>query len=315
MNYNSKHKQSGVALITAVLIVALAVVASISIAESYQLNFRRTVTAFNSGQAWSYAKGAEEWAMAILARDLEDNGGYDGHDEAWWNNGEPLVFPLPGGFIEGQLEDVQGKLNVNALIKAGEPDPVMFKRFERLFASLEINIGLVGAIQDWIDADQNFTGADGAEADIYIGLEPPYLPADQPMQDISELRLVHGIDEETYNKLLLHITALPSDSVLNLNTASANVLESLGQNIPQGLGEEIVSEREDNPFRQPNEFVNILTERGLTADINDGTVGVGSSYFILNTKSVIGSSQVKMVSMIHRGGGNNIKVVKRSQNL
>ena len=69
MNFKSKKKQSGVALITAVLIVALAVVASVSIAENYQLNFRRTVTAFNSGQAWSYAKGAEEWAMAILARD------------------------------------------------------------------------------------------------------------------------------------------------------------------------------------------------------------------------------------------------------
>jgi general secretion pathway protein K len=315
MSHRSKHKQSGVALITAVLIVALAVVASISIAENYQLNFRRTVTAFNSGQAWSYAKGAEEWAMAILARDLKDNGGYDAHDEAWWNNGEPLIFPLPGGLIEGKLEDVQGKLNVNLLMKAGKPDPVMYKRFERLFASLGINIGLVGAIQDWIDVDQNFTGADGAEADIYIGLEPPYLPADQPMQDISELRLVHGIDEETYNKLLPHITALPSDSVLNLNTASANVLESLGQNIPQGLGEKIVAERVDKPFKQPNEFVNILAQRGLTADINDGTVGVGSNYFILNTKCVIGSSQVKMVSMIHRGGGNNLKVVKRSQKL
>ena len=315
MNYRSTHKQSGVALITAVLIVALAVVASISIAENYQLNFRRTVTAFNSGQAWSYAKGAEEWAMAILARDLKDNGGYDAHDEAWWNNGDPLVFPLPGGLIEGKLDDVEGKLNVNLLIKSGKPDPVMYKRFERLFASLGVNIGLVGAIQDWVDADHDFTGADGAEADIYIGLEPPYLPADQPMQDISELRLVHGIDEETYYKLLSHITALPNDSVLNLNTASANVLESLGQNIPQGLGEEIVSEREDKPFKQPNEFVKLLTERGLTADINDGAVGVGSNYFILNTKCVIGSSQVKMVSMIHRGGGNNLKVVKRSQKL
>lgn len=315
MNFKSKNKQSGVALITAVLIVALAVVASISIAENYQLNFRRSVTAFNSGQAWSYAKGAEEWAMAILARDLEDNGGHDGFDEAWWNNGEPLVFPLPGGFIEGKLEDVQGKLNVNLLIKAGKPDPVMFKRFERLFASLEINTGLVGAVQDWIDVDQNFTGADGAEADIYIGLEPPYLPADQLMQDISELRLVHGIDEETYYKLLPHVTALPSNTVLNLNTASANVLESLGLNIPQGVGEELVAEREDKPFKSPIDFAKHPRLQGITLDINDGTVGVGSNYFILNTKSVIGSSQVKMVSMIHRGGGNNLTVVKRSQKL
>jgi len=318
MNFKSKNKQSGVALITAVLIVALAVVASVSIAENYQLNFRRTVTAFNSGQAWSYAKGAEEWAMAILARDLKDNGGYDAHDEAWWNNGEPLIFPLPGGLIEGKLEDVQGKLNVNLLLKAGKPNPVMYKRFERLFASLGVNVGLVGAIQDWVDADQDFTGSDGAESDIYIGLEPPYLPADQAMQDISELRLVHGIDEKTYNLLIQYITALPSESLLNLNTAPALVLESLDINIPQGAGEDLVSDREDKPYKQINDFITHPRLQGivtLSASINDGNNAVSSNYFLLNTKCVIGNSQVKMVSMIHRGAGNNLKVVKRSQKL
>ncbi len=319
MNSTSKNKQSGVALITAVLIVALAVVASVSIAESYELNFRRTITAFNSGQAWSYAKGAEEWAKAILARDQKDNT-YDAYDvdNSWWNNGQPLVFPLPDGYIEGKLEDAQGKLNVNALISGNKVDPKIYKRFERLFNSLGIDPTLVGAIKDWIDVDQEFTGSGGAEADIYIGLEPPYLPADQLMEDISELRLVHGIDEDIYNQLLPHVTALPADTALNLNTASALVLESLDENIPPGVGEELVSDRNDKPFKQPNDFVshpslkNIVT---LKNSINDGPVGVGSDYFLLNTKCVIGDSQVKMVSMIKRGKGNNLNIVKRSQKL
>ncbi|MGH1536990.1 MAG: type II secretion system minor pseudopilin GspK [Gammaproteobacteria bacterium] len=319
MNSTSKNKQSGVALITAVLIVALAVVASVSIAESYELNFRRTITAFNSGQAWSYAKGAEEWAKAILARDQKDNT-YDAYDvdNSWWNNGQPLVFPLPDGYIEGKLEDAQGKLNVNALISGNKVDPKIYKRFERLFNSLGIDPALVGAIKDWIDVDQEFTGSGGAEADIYIGLEPPYLPADQLMEDISELRLVHGVDEDIYNQLLPHVTALPADTPLNLNTASALVLESLDENIPPGVGEELVSDRNDKPFKQPNDFVshpslkNIVT---LKNSINDGPVGVGSDYFLLNTKCVIGDSQVKMVSMIKRGKGNNLNIVKRSQKL
>ena len=76
---NALNKQSGVALITAVLIIALAVTAAVTIAANYQLNFHRTENAFNSGQAWAYAKGAEEWAMAILARDQKDNT-HDGYD-------------------------------------------------------------------------------------------------------------------------------------------------------------------------------------------------------------------------------------------
>ncbi len=320
MKLKSRNKESGVALITAVLIIAIAVVASVSIAENYELNFRRTVTAFNSGQAWSYAKGAEEWAMAILARDQENNT-YDAYDDNnyWWNKGVPLEFLLPGGYIKGNIDDAQGKLNVNALMQGDKVDPKIYKRFERLFNSLGIDAALVGAIKDWIDIDQDFTGSGGAEADIYIGLESPYLPADQPMEDISELRLVHGIDEETYNLLLPHITALPTDTPLNLNTASALVLESLDENIPPGTGEELVSDRKEEPYKNLSDFTshpslrNIVT---LSANINaDNSTDVQSKYFLLNTKCVIGDSQVKMISMIHRGGGNTLNVVKRSQKL
>jgi general secretion pathway protein K len=314
--YLGKGKQSGVAVITAVLVLALAATAAISISANYQLNMRRTENAFNSGQAWAYAKGAEEWAMAILARDQKDSPGYDGFDEAWWNNDEPLVFPLPGGLIEGKLEDAQGKLNVNLLKQGSTLNAGMKVRFERLFAKLDISPGLVCAIIDWIDSDLDPECSEGAEADIYSSLDAPYLPADQPMSDISELRLVHGITEEMYFKLLPHITALSDvNTPLNVNTASAEVLETLGPNIPSGVGQELVEEREEKPFKQPQDLVNNLNQRGLTADINNSPIAMGSNYFLLNTKCVIGNSQVKMVSMIHRGGGNNLTVVKRSQNL
>ena len=311
---NLVNKQSGVALITAVLIIALAVTAAVTIAANYQLTFHRTENAFNSGQAWAYAKGAEEWAMAILARDQKDNthDGYD-VDNAWWNNGEPLLFPLPNGFIEGQLEDAQGKLNVNLLLDGDKSNPDVRKAFERLFTNLNINPGLVCAVIDWIDADVNPACPDGAEADIYSGLEVPYLPSDQPMQDISELRLVHGITQEMYEILLPHVTALPINAVLNLNTASAEVLETLGPNITQGTGKELVEFRVDNPFKSIADLKKVPSMQNVTFDFNK--YGFATDHFLLNTKCVIGESQVKMTSMIHRGAGNNLKVVKRSQNI
>jgi general secretion pathway protein K len=303
MKYPSRNKQGGVALITAVLIVSLAVIASVSIAENYELNFRRTVTAFNSGQAWSYAKGAEEWAMAVLARDAENNN-YDAYDvdNAWWNNGQPLVFPLPSGRIEGQLEDAQSKLNVNLLKQGNTVNTVMKNRFERLFSNLDISPGLVCAIIDWIDSDNsNPECSEGAEADVYSRLEAPYLPADQPMSDISELRLIHGFTDEMYFKLLPHITALTDlNAPLNINTASAEVLETLGPNIPPGVGQELVEERDDKHFSNPQQFVNSLTQRGLTADIQNSPIAIESNHFLLNTRCVIGNSQVKMVRIIKR---------------
>ncbi len=136
-----------------------------------------------------------------------------------------------------------------------KPDPLVRKTFEILFTNLNINPGLVCAIIDWIDADVNPACPDGAEVDIYTGLEVPYLPSDQPMQDISELRLVHGITDDIYTSLLPHLTALPdNNAVLNLNTASAQVLESLGKNISPGTGEELVEYRSDKPFKNINDI-------------------------------------------------------------
>ncbi len=307
------NQQSGVAVITAVLILALATTAAVAIAAEYQLNMRRSDNAFSSSQAWAYAKGAEQWTMAILARDQEDNT-YDGFDEPWWNNNQSTTFPLPNGYIEGKIEDAQGKLNVNSLMDGNAINPVMRRRIEQLFVVLEIEPSLVEAIIDWIDGDRTFAGPNGAEYDIYQGLEDPYLPADQPMNDISELRMIHGFSQEIYDKVSPHLTALPSNIVLNLNTASAEVLASLDPNLTIQVSKEMVDERIEDPYQQLNDFIKHAQEHGVTVNETQG-ITTQSSYFDLHTKAVIGKSQVKMVSTIYRGAGNNLKVLKRSQKL
>lgn len=306
-------KQSGVAVITAVLVLAIAATAAATIAANHQLDIRRTENSITSSQAWSYAKGAEQWAKAILARDAK-NSSYDALDEEWAI--ELLPFPLPGGSIEGKIEDAQGKLNLNSLVEEDDkPNPIAKQRVSRLLASLDINPNLVEAIIDWIDRNPNPAGSDGAERDIYRGLENPYFPADQPMADISELRLVRGFDQEIYDKLLDHVTALPGDAKLNLNSASAEVLSSLNPKITPALANDLVKEREDEPYKQAVDFLRhpLLQAQNITLD----TLGldVNSNYFNLTTKAVIGKSHVKLTSTIHRLGANNLKVVKRSQKL
>lgn len=304
------YKQRGVAAITAILVLAIAATAATTIAANYQLDMRRTENMINSNQAWAYAKGAEQWTKAILARDLEDSS-YDGLDEDWAIELPP--FELPGGYIIGKIEDAQGKINLNSLIKNNKVDETMKQRVSRLLNLLELNPGLVDAIIDWIDADVNPAGPDGAERDIYIGLEFAYLPADQLMADISELRLVKGFDQETYNKILPHVTALPPEVTLNLNTASAEVLASLSTNITLGLANDLVEDREEDPYEQPIDFLRHPILQGITIDALN--LSVASNYFDLTTKAVIGNSKVKLTSTIHRSGGNSLKVVKRSQKI
>lgn len=310
----SKTKQAGVAVITAMLVLAIAATAAISIAENYQLDFRRSENTITNSQAWAYAKGAEQWAMAILARDGNDNS-YDGLDEPWWNNDQSITFPIPGGFIEGKIADAQGKLNLNELVEGDKVNEAMKQRVSRLFVLLDINPNLVGAIIDWIDTDINPTGFDGAERDIYIGLKFAYLPADQSMADVSELRLIRGFDQEIYDKLTPHVTALPNNAALNVNTASAEVLASLHPKITLELANEIVEDREDGPYKQAVDFLRhpFLQTQSITIDTFG--LSVSSNYFDLDTKAVIGKSKVRLTSTIHRPSGDRLRVVKRSQRL
>ena len=315
-NLSISTKQSGVALITAIFIVAIATTAATTIAANYHFDMRRTENMQSNAQALAYAKGAEQWAMAILARDLEDST-HDSLDEDW-----AVVlpaFPLPGGGIEGNMEDAQGKLNINALLLDNDPnvpnqvDPDMLARFSRLFELLEIDPGLVDRIVDYLDEDIIFFGTNGAEQDIYIGLDNPYRPADQYIKDVSELRLVFGIEAEIYEKILPHVTALPRQATLNLNSASAYVLASLEQNIDLALAQQLIEDREENPYLKLSDFLNhsLLTQGSF--NIKSNGLNVQSEYFTLITRAYIANSEVEMISLIHRKSGNDLNIVKRTK--
>ncbi|MCM5063369.1 general secretion pathway protein GspK, partial [Escherichia coli] len=68
---------------------------------------------------------------------------------------------------------------------------------------------------------------------------PPYLAANQPMQDVSELRLIRGIDARLYRKLLPYVCVLPtSDLSVNVNTlldSQAPLLAALFLTKPNSL--------------------------------------------------------------------------------
>ncbi|MGI9286223.1 MAG: general secretion pathway protein GspK, partial [Pseudomonadales bacterium] len=71
-------------------------------------------------------------------------------------------------------------------------------------------------------------GFSGAEDDYYADLDIPYRAGNRPMLSASELRLVKGMTPELYQALLPHIVALPPGTAININTATVNVLRSMG---------------------------------------------------------------------------------------
>lgn len=226
MNAHHAGRQRGVALITALLILALCTTAAVFLTHQHELSIRRTGNIITGNQAYLYALGGEALAMSVLNYDRK-NTQFDALNEEWAMETVPL--PVDGGFIQGTLSDAQGRFNLNNLVQNGKVEPVWVERFQQMLAYFGLQPGLAAAVIDWMDPDQSASGPFGAEDDYYAGLVPPYRAANAPMKTLSELRLIRGFNGiKDLDLLLKHLVVLPEPTAINVNTASREVLISLG---------------------------------------------------------------------------------------
>jgi general secretion pathway protein K len=299
--------QRGIALLTAILVLTLAVIAATSIAANHHLSIKRTENTVFGSQVWSYLHGGEAWAKVVLARDIDDNNGYDHASEAWAT--ELPALPLPGGYISGKIVDEQGKINVNNLVSGAEIDALTRIRLETLFTLREHDPSLVQAIIDWMDPDVEAIPPNGAEDDYYTGLEYPYLTANQPMQHISELRLVKGFTQEIYDDISPYLTALPANTAINVNTAPVDVLASVIPNLGIEAAKNIIEERDEEAFSNLQEFFTHPLIKDTT--VNPQALSTESSFFTLSSEIKVGNSFIKNKSIINRISNSNITVISR----
>ena len=307
----SMFRQQGVALVTALLVVALATVAAVAMATRFQVDMRRTGNLLNGEQAYAYAMAAESWAYVILRRDRADNK-HDALDEDWSTALPPI--PVEGGFVNGQVEDLQGRFNVNNLVgNEGSVDTVQLDYYKRLLEILDLEPALAPALQDWIDADINATFPDGAEDDEYLLADLPYRAGNRPLVDISELRLVKGYTPEVLVVLEPHITALPELTIININTATPEVLQALHAELDESDVQQLIAardaEQDGEPFTDKKAFLAHEALAGLELAID---VGVQSDWFNVQTDVSVGRGQARLESRILRGE-NGLQVVSRTR--
>ena len=307
MNFSRILNMKGVALITVMLILALATILAVSMTSRQQLDIHRSANIFNFEQAFQYVLGAELWAKQILKRDREDNKTDSFKDD--WAMVLPAL-PVEGGEIKGQLEDLQARFNINNLVQEGKPQKLYIERFKRLLRNLELNEDLSLVLVDWMDSNEE-VGFLGAEDNEYLNLSPAYRTANQSMEDVSELLLVKGVDYETYEKLRPFISVLKSNVAINVNTASAEVLSRIVKDITLEDAKSIVEERKKDTFSKLEDFLQhpLLKQK----KINTEGLSVSSNHFQLNSTSQIERISIEYSSILHRENDGAVMLLKRSR--
>ncbi len=331
------RRQRGVALIIALVLVALATILATKLTFDGFIERRRTIGVLAAEQALHFGFGAEALAADVLAQDLQNSGQQTTLAAPWAQPTQPLpITPQddpegePIGTLQGQLEDMQGRFNLNNLARviqgsgtaggaaagaaalAVVQDPQPLEQFQRLLVAVGVEPKWAAIARDWIDADDIPGSPDGAEDQIYTSQTPPYRTGNWPMTSPSELMNMPGFGADRYRKIAPYVTALPlATATINICTAPSVVLESLADNLNGEYSPEVLANgRKTGCFPDLNAFRNVVGPKALAAIT--GRFDSKSQFFRLTTRITLGTTEFTLYSLLVRGNGGKITPLLRS---
>lgn len=302
-------KQRGVALITAIVLVAIATVLAVHIGTRASLDLRRTSGLIALDQGWHVALGAEAWAIEVLRDDREDSQ-TDDLSEPWAQPLPPL--PVDGGEFRGALEDMQGRFNINNLIQNdGTVNEAAIGRFEQLLTYAGAESRWARILADWLDTDTVPGFPEGAEDGSYLAQSPPYRAANGPVTTVTEMLALPGMTLEEYDRIRPYVAALPVGTTINVCTAAAPILAALMEGGTDfGDAELLTANRREGCFPTIADLQATLDPdvfQGLQSSISET-----SNWFRAVTAVRIGTTELTLYSLIERTSAGGSRTVLRS---
>ena len=312
------HRSRGVALITALLVVALVTIIAVGMAARQQVDIRRAGNILDGDQAYLFTLGVESWAQGVLAQDFRDgqtkNIVSDTLNEDWATALPPIE--VAGGKVAGKIEDLQGRFNLNNLWVNNAVSPLDLLIFQRLLTHLHLDPDLAHAVIDWIDVNVDQL-PNGAEDLDYLDRKPSYRTANAAMVSASELALVKGYTPEIVKALEPYVTALPLRAAIgtgspvllptpiNVNTAPAPVLAALVDKLDAAGAARLLDVREGKGFAVINQFTDIVG--AVTAPAS-----VSSNHFLVTATGEAGRGQVQLHTLLYRDPTGKVQVLMRA---
>ena len=232
----------GVALIVVLLMVSIITALTIQLNRDTRSEVTGAANLSDGIRLRYMAQSGFAVGEALLLADTTPS--FDALTEQWANT-EMLSLISEGYFDNGSfklaIQDEEGKIDINSLV-LGSGDKTAIREFLlRLLTGPSFRLDrrkaeeLVDAIKDWIDADDEVTGA-GAEGAYYAGLQRPYTVKNAAIDCIEELLMVKGVTRELFygtagspglEQCLTVYGNVSRDGKVNIDTAPLAVLRAL----------------------------------------------------------------------------------------
>ena len=287
-----KSLSRGAALLLAMLIAALAAVVAVAVAAEQQRWFADVANRRDQVQAQALALAGVQWARQIMQDDARA-GTLD-------HLGEPWAFPLPrtpleNGSIEGGIEDAQARLNINNLAKDDALGKEERARLSRLFALRGVAPGALAAIDgSLMPVRANDDGQKG-NAPRAQSLPPNLWPV-----RAAEVAVLPGVGARDIPRMLPYVVALPTATVLNVNTAPAEILAAAFPGLTTDALAALMAERARKPFVSLSDLRSRMP--GGVNIPDETTLGTSSSFFLVSVRARQGETRAQARALLRRDG-------------
>ena len=208
------------------------------------------------------------------------------------------------------IEDEGGKIAVNRLVSGNAYNPLVRDLLLRLLTGPYFRLEqikaaeLLDAIKDWIDADDEVTGA-GAEGAFYAGLERPYAAKNAPLDCIEELLMVKGMTRDLFygtaeSPGLAQCLTVFGDGKININTAPKPVLRALAAEMTDDEVDRLDKYRRDqrNDLADPGWYQKLPRSAGI--NIPAGLIVVRSDIFRITAVGLQGRMAERVTGVVKR---------------
>lgn len=308
MRIPSKQPRAGIALIIVMIIIMVFATLAAGLAYSMRVESKLARNASWDTELEWIGKSGVDYVKYVIAQGGQGPGGQIHALNQRWAGGTGDTNPALAEIEEtvkighGQFTwkaiDCDRKFNINMAAQA--PD-ILNQAFILMGIEATEAPHLVAAIQDWIDRDDNVTmGGRDTETAFYQSLRPPYQAKNGPIDDLSEMLLIKGVtpgmyfgsgnssmsrspirtiqardglQEPTYPVGFVDLFTTVSGRTININTASATVLQLI-PDVDGNMAQAIITTRagpdgvegneDDMPFRTVGELSNVP---GMTPQI------------------------------------------------
>jgi len=258
-------RQSGAAIVTALLIVALATTIVSALFARQSATVRTIENRLAITQARWIERAAIDWARVILRQDARSS--------STDHLGEPWAVPVAdtrvnasvgaGGDLDsgatpatlsGQILDMQGRFNLANVVPGGRVDPVE----AAALANLLTLVGQPSSLAEPLIArlvaatpvvKETAGGGAGTGVGTGVGSVNTSRPTAFPIRRAADLLTVPGFDAVAVAALEPLIVMLPRAAPLNINTASAEVIAARTSGMELSQARAFVAARERVPFR------------------------------------------------------------------